>query len=425
MINTLSVRAVDASKLNEHFGKPLYESYNFAHIPTLITHLLTGAGDLGLPADVLGDLPRRYHKVILVFVDAFGWCFFERYADQHPFLKRIVADGVVSKLTTQFPSTTAAHVTTIHTGQPVNVSGIYEWFYYEPAVDHIIAPLLFGLAGDKGRNTLQGHTTPAVIYPNGPTLYQRLAAQGVTSHVLMSDEFALAPFSQMVTRGAQVTPFRTIPEALVNITDAILAAPGPAYCYVYFSPVDYIAHHYGPYARQTAAEIETLLDALERLLHGNLAGNTHDTLLLITADHGQVEVSPHTTVYLNQRIPDLTPYIQRNRQGQLLVPAGSPRDMFLHIQPEHLDAAEALLRRELDGVAGVYRTADLMAQGLFGLGEPSPTLTTRVGNLALLAYPGETVWWYEKDRFEQNFYGHHGSLTSDEMHTILLAYPYM
>jgi len=42
-----------------------------------------------------------------------------------------------------------------------------------------------------------------------------------------------------------------------------------------------------------------------------------------------------------------------------------------------------------------------------------------VGNLVILSYRYESVWWYEKGKFEQNFYGHHGGLTPQEMETIL------
>src|SRR5689334_12767592 len=126
MINQRSVQTVNDSNLNEYSGKPLYGSYSFANIPATVEYLLTRAGTSGLPIDVLGDLPKQYDKVILCFVDAFGWRFLERYADKYPFLKRFFDQGVVSKLTTQFPSTTSAHTITIHTGLPNGISGIYE-----------------------------------------------------------------------------------------------------------------------------------------------------------------------------------------------------------------------------------------------------------------------------------------------------------
>ncbi|MEP7284147.1 MAG: hypothetical protein ABI947_00100 [Chloroflexota bacterium] len=57
------------------------------------------------------------------------------------------------------------------------------------------------------------------------------------------------------------------------------------------------------------------------------------------------------------------------------------------------------------------------------MGHPSATFMGRVGNLVILPYKYESVWWYEKGRFEQDFFGHHGGLTPDEMETILLALP--
>src|SRR5437763_10905991 len=174
MLNTTSLQAVSNSTFSERFVKPLYDSHCFSNIPQTIEFLLTGEGQSGLPLDVFGDLPTRYDRVILFFVDAFGWRFFERYAEKYEFLKIMLKYGVVSKITSQFPSTTAAHATCIHTGLDVGQSGIYEWQYYEPQVDNIIMPLLFAYARQGERDSLkQAALPPAAFYPK-QTLYQAL-----------------------------------------------------------------------------------------------------------------------------------------------------------------------------------------------------------------------------------------------------------
>jgi hypothetical protein len=67
------------------------------------------------------------------------------------------------------------------------------------------------------------------------------------------------------------------------------------------------------------------------------------------------------------------------------------------------------------------KTEALIVDGYFGA-EVSPRFRERVGNLVILPYRYESVWWYEKGKFEQKFYGHHGGLTPQEMETILYTY---
>lgn len=422
MINAESLQAVAAARLNDNIGKPLYDSYGFCQIPQLIQHVLTGQGELGLPATVLGDLPQRYDKVILVFVDAFGWRFFQQYQTQLPFLQRVVQQGVASKLTTQFPSTTAAHITTIHTGLPVGTSGVYEWFYYEPLVDRIIAPLLFSFAGDKERETLkQAGMAEQMFFPT-QTIYQQLAQQGVRSYCFAHQNYAHSPFSRVVCDGAEIVPYRTVPEAIVNLTETALHTPAPAYFFFYIDSIDSMGHQYGPSSPQFDAEVRTFWLILEQLLHPRLS-HLHNTLLLITADHGQTEVSPEQTIYLNHLSPSIESLFRTNAQGQPLVPAGSPRDMFLYVQDDCLDKAHDLLTVQLGDRATICRTQALVKQGYFG-NQPSSTFLERLGNLVILPHQHETIWWYEKDRFEQHHWGHHGGLSCDEMETILLALPY-
>jgi hypothetical protein len=137
-----------------------------------------------------------------------------------------------------------------------------------------------------------------------------------------------------------------------------------------------------------------------------------------------MEVSPETTLYLNldARFSGLESYLKTNRQGQLLVPAGSSRDLFLYVKDELLEETQAFLAAGLEGKAEVYRVQHLIEAGFFG--PVSPAFLERVGNLVVLPLAGESVWWYEKGRFEQRFYGQHGGLSREEMEIPLVIYDF-
>ena len=427
MLNTTSVQTIRSLNFSQQFTRPHYEGYCFSNIPPTIKFLLTGQGSSALPRDVFADLPVKYDKVILFFIDAFGWRFFERYADKHPFLKTVLAQGVVSKMTAQFPSTTAAHATCIHTGLPVGQSGIYEWNYYEPLVDDIISPLLFSYGGDKTqRDTLKKAAIPAERFYPQQTFYQSLQAQGITSYISQYQAYTPSTYSDLVFRGAKVLPYKSIQEALSFMAELVAVKVNtPSYYFLYFDRIDYICHHYGPLSRQVDETIEDFLNMLDQLFYKSLNGRVNNTLFMLTADHGQVEVYPSTTIYLNYKLPQITRYLKANHLGRLLVPAGSPRDMFLYIKEECIDEAIAYLQQQLHGRAEVYRTQELLAQQFFGQQAPSSTLLARLGNVVILPYKNETVWWHEEGKFDMHFLGHHGGLTREEMEIPLLVLPFM
>ncbi len=426
MIHEPSFQATQAARFDRPgWIRPLYDSYCFSNLPATITHLLTGADPSSgptLPLDLFDGLSPRYQKVVLFYIDALGWKFVERYLDRHPWLQRIAAEGVVARLTSQFPSTTVPHVTCIHSGLPVGQSGAYEWFYYEPSLDALIAPLMFSFAGDADWGTLaKAGADPRLLAPNR-SLYADLAAQGVQSFIFQHKSYTPSPYTGVIFAGAKSMPFVTLPEALVNVAALLERASGPTYVFLYFDAIDTIGHRYGPDSPQFDAEVEFFLAAMEHIFFPRVQGTVRDTLFLLTTDHGQVQTDPAQAIYLNHVIPGIEQFIRRNRQGQLLVPGGSPRDMFLYLKDDRLDDGVEHIQRVLAGRATVYKVADLMAAALFGPPPLSDRFLSRVGNAVILAHDHEAVWWYEKDRFEQKFYGHHGGLSRDEMEIPLLIF---
>jgi len=410
--------------MHPSFLKPAYPSRCFSGLPATIQYLLTGTGKPGLSRELFNGRLGPYDTVILFFIDAFGWRFVEKYGGDYAFLKHFAKEGVVSKLTAQFPSTTAAHVTTIHTGLPVGQSGVYEWQYYEPQLDAVITPLLFSFAGTKERDTLKPHKVdPKTLYP-AQTLYQELGQRGVTSYVFQHREYTPSTYSDIVFQGATTVPYKTLPEALVNLGHLLAQRQPPAYFFLYYDRIDAICHDYGPDSPQAEAEIDACLTSLDRLFYKPTLRRLKNTLFILTADHGQIEISPHTTHYLNRRpeFAGLERFLRTDRQGHPLVPAGSPRDVFLYVKEDRLDEARRFLAGPLAGRAEVYPTQTLVEKGFFGPAPLSPEFMSRVGNLVILPHEYESVWWYEKGKFEQRFYGHHGGLTRQEMEIPFLLY---
>ncbi len=390
--------------LGNHFIKPRYDAGGFAGIPTRIReHFASG----------------QYDAVVLFLVDGLGWRFIERFQDA-PFIQRLTHMGKVEKLTSQFPSTTAAHVTTIHTGQPVGESGVFEWFYYEPLLDRVITPLLFSFAGDLERDTLKPHVNAKKLYPS-KTLYNSLRNSGVESHIFGIRDYTPSTYSNVVMKGAKLNSFKTLSEALINLGILLENQTKPTYVHLYFDKIDGLCHEYGPTAPQTEAEIETFLLIMEHYFTRVFTGKKR-VLFLMTADHGASEVDPKTTVFLNTdtRFKGVERFLKSNRNGELLVPAGSARDMFLYVKDDLLDEAQAFLSSRLEGKAEVVKVSELMAEGYFGP-TLSPEFRARVGNLVILSNRYESVWWYVKDKFEQRYYGHHGGLTPQEMEIALFT----
>ena len=440
MLNRQSVEAVAAAAVGPHEVQPLYESYCFSRIPWTIEAALTGEPNpRTLPADTLGALADRPDTVVLLFVDAFGWRFFEEFAESTPALARFLRDGTVSKLTSVFPSTTSAHVACLHSGLTPAESGIYEWYQYEPAVGEMIAPLLSSRAGDKGRNGLD--LPPGTLF-DGETLHERLAARGVRSISVTPAEFTPSPFNDAFTRGTVEVPWKGLARGLNALARAVAspAGPEPRLIHFYYGGVDRIAHRSGPGSPELRETVRRFFAELEQRFFRALVGETEGasgsgrsapgatgsgsppggrpagrTCVVLTADHGMMGHDPARTVYLNRVLPEVERWMERGPGGRSKVPAGSPRDFFLHLREDSFAEALGAIRDALADVAEVRPVGDLVAAGYFGDAPPSRRFLDRVGNAVILPHPGRAVWWYEEGRFESRHPGDHGGLTPEEM----------
>jgi predicted AlkP superfamily pyrophosphatase or phosphodiesterase len=323
-----------------------------------------------LPARIEA-LTREHERVALILLDAFGMKFVERHAS-HPLLKGLEVEPVAS----QFPSTTTAHLTTLYTGLPVEQHGLYEWRTYEPLVDDVIRALPF-----LGSDDAPIPAEPREIVPR-PSFYERLE---VPSTVLQPAHIWPSRYGSAAFSGATVIGFGDLAEGVAQ-----LGTPG--FSYLYWDAIDAAGHRHGPSSAEFDAAALHALDAIQAAL-------PKGALLLITADHGQIDVEELDL------LEDVWPELTLRRP-----PAGSARDCFLHVdEPERVrdelatrlgDRAEVRLAHELFGAIG-------------------PRLEARLGDVCVLPAPGRMAWLRAFPSHERRFRGHHGGLTADESTTWL------
>jgi hypothetical protein len=335
----------------------------------------TTASFAALPQRIV-ELTRVHERVALILVDAFGWDFVERHAS-HPLLQRMDIEPLAS----MFPSTTTAHLTTLYSGLPVEAHGLYEWRVLEPRLGEVILPLRFVYDADGRELPLD----PRELVPS-PTLFESL---DVPSAVLQPAHIWPSRYGSAAFAGATVTAF-------TDLADGIRRLGTPGFSYLYWDAVDAAGHRHGPSSQEFDAAATAALDAIASAL-------PRDTLVLITADHGQVDVDPQRLDLLDEVWPELPRHLRAR-------PAGSARDCFLHV--DDADHVVEELAARLENRATVRPAIELFPAA-------GSALRERLGDVCVLPAPGRMAWLAGFPSHDRHFRGHHGGLTAAETGTWL------
>ena len=100
-------------------------------------------------------------KVVLFLVDGFGYNIFKKEATKFPFFKKLDEGGFSEKITTIFPSTTAAGITTFESGLTPREHGLFKWNIYLREVDAVVQPLPYKVVPTE-------YSKNPVLLPNSP-----------------------------------------------------------------------------------------------------------------------------------------------------------------------------------------------------------------------------------------------------------------
>lgn len=360
-------------------------------------------------------LDRQYSQVLLVIMDALGWNLIHNWLDELPSLHRLYQRATALPLTTTFPSTTTVALTTLYTGLTPAEHTITGHHIYLREVGAVMDVLRFSPLGDPRREVYAERGVDVhTLFPMY-TLFEPLKEAGLRGLSITRGIFTNTALGWLHHVGADVTGYLTGADMHVHLRRALQDRTKDGVTVVYWDVVDMLSHEYTPFSPEVRSAIDQFFYSLEREVQERIpVSERADTLLLITADHGQCAVTPPEAVCLAED--------EALRNRLLLPPTGQSRASYLYANQGEVEELGAELQRYEDRLI-VRRSKDVLADGLFGAPEHAERICRRVGDYTVIGKDGAMFYGPEISRGQLRVKGHHGSLTENEMLVPLLAVP--
>jgi len=247
-------------------------------------------------------------------------------------------------------------------------------------------------------------------------IHNTLKQEGIKTFTHVNTSNAYSVLSKLIFRGSKIIPSIKSSDSVVRLRKNLEEnSDNSAYFFVHLDTLDTIAHEYGPDSYEYSSELSSITYLLDKELVQKLDTKTaKETALLLTADHGGLKVDPRETTYLNC-LPKAILNLQVGKNRKTILPIGGPRELFLHIKEEKLAETKDWLIQKIGDKAQIIETKEAEEKGLFGLGIPNNEVIERTGNLLILPYGNETVWFENSEGNKISFLGQHGGLHEEEM----------
>jgi hypothetical protein len=395
----------------EGWVMPRYDGLSVANLPATIAALLGSElpGALPpLPADLWSDWLPDIRRIVLILLDGLGYNMLTSMQDrgQGSVFSELAEEGRMVPLTSVFPSTTDAALVSMSTGRPPAEHG---WLAYEIYLRELgIASNAINLSpvwSHQRDELLDWGLDPGELIPV-PTLAQHLAREGSPTRAILTAFFRGSGFTDMLYRGVdEVRVHRHASDLWVQLRHLLAQTRGErSFVTVYWSGLDTIGHLYGHGTAAWEAEFRSIEHLLGREFLAELpSADREGTLLLITADHGQILV-PDDHILTADENPDLSRHLQ--------VPImGEARAAFVYPRPGRAEAIRELLRDSYADWFAVVQSEAAIATGLMGSPVYDETLA-RAGELLVLGR-GDHALQRSKPPFD--LVSRHGGLTPSEM----------
>ena len=248
-----------SKNFEDEFIIPSYDDLCLSNIPSTIASLFDLDTDRPtLPLDYMSNKIAldEIQNIVLLVLDGFGYDAWLRRISDNAFFQAITNGGLVFPITTVFPSTTAAALTSLSTGLTPQEHGLPEWYVYMKELDMIIRTLPFTSISGRRRDELLNVANPRMLLSK-ESIHASLGKSGIQSISLLPEAIAESAYTKLSLKGSKITPYHSLSDFAVSLRKKLSSLARKTLIYAYWDTIDSSGHVYGPSADETEAEISS------------------------------------------------------------------------------------------------------------------------------------------------------------------------
>lgn len=335
-------------------------------------------------------LSKFYKNVILIVLDGMGTDMMERNLSPMSFLRR----NFTENLTSVFPSSTAAAMTSYYTGLTPNEHGWLGWSLFFKEFCRTVD--IFTNLDSYTKTPVASANAAEFVMPY-ETIYQDIA-DSIVGDV---QPFTITNEKTNISEKGNIHKTADTFERVCELLKMICITNQNTFTYVQWNSPDDVAHKDGVTGEKTAAALKSINKQLEVLCK-----DLTDTLIIVSADHGMKDITEEIKI---NYIPDIMECL-------VIPPFVESRAAACFVKNDRRTDFERAFHNHLGNDFILLSKNDILTKGLLGEGRTHPKITDFIGDYMICAIADKSVKYLTLNtKPKPPHAANHGGLTEEEM----------
>ena len=357
------------------FIKPDFNN-NIVNITATIAEFLNCPNDKPVLPELADELKKGYKNIVFLILDGLGVNPVNKNLTDSSFLKR----NIKKVVTSVFPSTTTNATTSYLTNKYPMEHGWFGWSLYFEELKRAVD--IFLETDSFTREPIEKGYVKKVL-PIEP--FYKKANSDYTTSVVVPEFWNNDYENRYVWKSS---------DEMFGHIEGLCQKAGKQFIYVYCDEPDHTMHVYGVTSPEAKKVINNLNDGLE-----NLYSKLTDTLFIVTADHGQIDIDGYIDIYKDSELISMLEW------PQFL----EARAAAFKVKRECLNKFIKTFNEKYGEDFELFRTEDLIKDNYFG-GNLVNEHAKLLGDYIAI---GKTNKVIRLTPFSHDYKGHHTSLTEE------------